>query len=217
MITNTGLSNKCLTILDFEMYDVGKDHNRSLFIVLVWLIETSSNCILQVYTIYHWSFLKIVVSNLQDLSVDCWWMNIGRNITVSSQRIYVVLFAESDGVCMNHSQNLLSTIVASPVIYVIRNAWQLKIERCTFSKYKHVEREHIWNATTVILGHISELYLIHPDIIQIQKLTSSQIKIFLDKGLKKNHPSKKIMLERFTRNIQNFSMLFSERKISYMC
>lgn len=114
MIPNTGLSNKCLTILDFEMYDVGKDHNRSLFIVLVWLIETSSNCILQVYTIYHWSFLKIVVSNLQDLSVDCWWMNIGRNITVSSQRIYVVLFAESDGVCMNHSQNLLSTIVASP-------------------------------------------------------------------------------------------------------
>jgi hypothetical protein len=80
---------------------------------------------------------------------------------------------------MNHSQNLLSTIVASPVIYVIRNAWEFKIERCTFSKYKHVEREHIWNATTVILGHISELYLIHPDIIQIQKLTSSQIKIFL--------------------------------------
>jgi hypothetical protein len=36
-------------------------------------------------------------------------------------------------------------------------------------------------------------------------------------GSQKNHPSKKIMLERFTSNIQNFSMLFSERKISYTC
>jgi hypothetical protein len=48
MIRNAGLSNKCLSILDFEMYDVGKDRHRSLFTVLVWLIETSSNCILQV-------------------------------------------------------------------------------------------------------------------------------------------------------------------------
>jgi hypothetical protein len=43
MIWNDGLSSKCLTILDFEMYDVGKDLQ-----ILVWLIETSSNCILQV-------------------------------------------------------------------------------------------------------------------------------------------------------------------------
>jgi hypothetical protein len=113
---------------------------------------------------------------------------------------------------MNHSQNLLSTIVASPVIYVIRNAWELKIERCTFSKYKHVEREHIWNATTVILGHMNELYLIHPDIIQIQKLTSSQIKIFLDKSLKRTTKVRKLCSKGL-----HFSMLFSERKISYMC
>ncbi len=105
---------------------------------------------------------------------------------------------------MNHSQNLLSTIVASPVIYVIRNAWELKIERCTFSKYKHVEREHIWNATMVILGHISELYLIHPDIIQIQKLTSSQIKIFLDKGLKKTTLVRKLCLKGLHETYKTF-------------
>jgi hypothetical protein len=105
---------------------------------------------------------------------------------------------------MNNSQNLLSTIVASPVIYVIRNAWELKIQRCTFSKYKHVETEHIWNATTVIFGHINELYLIHPDIIQIQKLTSSQIKIFLDKGLKKTTLVRKLCLKGLHETYKTF-------------
>ncbi len=72
------------------------------------------------------------------------------------------------------------------------------------SKYKHVEREHIWNATTVILGHMSELYLIHPDIIQIQKLTSSQIKIFLDKGLKTTTKVRKLCLKGLHETYKTF-------------